>query len=314
MNNKIAIVGAGKVGTEAANSIMRMQIGDCALIDADGPMAQGKSLDLLHSTPLHMSSVAIEGGGDYKLLRGADIVVISAGLARTPGMSRDDLLEANFRVMKEIIPQIVTNAPQNAIFIVVTNPLDAMTYAAWKLSGKVSTQVIGMAGALDAARFEAFIAQKLKLSTEDVHGMVLGSHGDLMVPLARYATVAGIRVGELMDETEMNAIVERTKNAGTELVGLLKTGSAFYAAGTAVAIMADAIIHDKRKVVCSAVLSNGTYGFTDLVIGLPVVLCRSGVDRIIELKLNEFEMAQLKKAAFHLKQLQDKVDCLIDSM
>ncbi len=310
MKDRIGIIGAGKVGTEAANVILRKNIGDCVLVDVQEDPARGKALDLTHSAPLHHSAVTISASGDYAALRGCRVVVITAGMPRQPGMTRDDLLEINYRVLRELSHEIMAYAP-DAVWLVVTNPLDAMVYTAARLSGKDRGSIIGMSGVLDAARFRAAIAQTLNVSAEDVHGMVLGSHGDLMVPLARFATVSGIPASDLMDERQLSIVLERTKDAGTELVSLLQTGSAWYAAGASVATMVDAIIHDSKRVVCSSVLCDGEYGIDGVCVGVPVVLGSNGAERIIELKLNASEMASLHSAAEHLRQMQLKVDGLI---
>lgn len=311
MNRKIGIVGIGHVGAEAANEIVRNGIADCALVDIDGQRAAGKCLDLMHSAALKHSSSICTGSDDYGSLAGSHVVVVVAGKPRKPGMTRDDLLQSNLAVIRSVVPQVVEAAP-GAILVMVTNPLDAMTYAAWKLSGHEPSRVIGMAGALDSARFRAFLAAELAVSVEDVQGIVLGSHGNLMVPLVRYAGVGGVPVTELMGPEALDRVVARTVNAGTELVELLKSGSAYYAAGAAIARMADTLVNGKRRVLCCSVAARGEYGLRDVHIGLPVVLCACGVERIIELDLDAAERESLSRAAEHLGRMQRTVDSLLE--
>lgn len=312
MKDRIGIVGAGNVGTEAANELLRNNIADCVLLDVRQSQAAGKALDLTHSGPLRHAATTIRGAESYADLKGCNVVVITAGKPRQPGMTRDDLLVENCRTMTGVVGNLMAHVP-DAIWIVVTNPLDAMTYAALKLSGKDRSTVVGMAGALDAARLRATIAGSLGISAEDVHGMVLGSHGELMIPLARYATVAGIPATELIAPAVMDKILAETVNGGTRLVELLKTGSAYYAAGCAVASMVDAIVHDSRRVICSSVLCTGEYGTDGVCIGVPVVLGARGVERIIELNLDTGERSRFSSAVGHLKAMQDKVDLLLGS-
>jgi malate dehydrogenase len=249
----------------------------------------------------------VDGGGGYDALSGCGVVVLAAGVPRGPGMSRDDLLDTNCAIMRNVVPRVMEVCPE-AVFLVVANPLDAMTYAAWKLSGKAPRSVLGMAGVLDSARLRWFLADELNVSAEDVHAMVLGSHGDLMVPLCRYATVAGIPAIDLVGPEAMERLLERTRNAGTELVSLLKTGSAFFAAGAATAVVVDSVVNDKRKVLCSSVLCRGEYGIDGVFVGVPAVVGSAGVESIIELKLNEQERGALAAAAGHLRRLQQRTD------
>ncbi len=307
MKHRIGIVGTGHVGSEVANEIVRMNAGDCVLVDVQEDISRAKALDLSQSAPIRNSSAVVLDGDDYRALRGCEVIVIAAGVARNPGMSRDDLLDVNIDVIAGVIPRIIDVAP-DAVLIMVTNPLDAMTYAAWKLSGKDTRSVIGMAAALDSTRFRYFLADELAVSAEDVHAMVLGSHGDLMVPLSRYASVAGIPVADLIDAEAMEGILERTRNAGTELVSLLKSGSAYYAAGAATAVIADSIVNDKRKVLCCSALCRGEYGIQDVYVGVPAVIGGGGVKKIIELRLNEIESRALRASAEHLRLLQEKAD------
>jgi malate dehydrogenase len=303
MKHRIGVVGTGHVGSEVANEIVRMNLGDCVLVDR----RENVSLDLSHSAPIRQSSASVADGGDFAALLGCDVVVLAAGVPRKPGMSRDDLLDTNFGIMKNIVPKIMKVCP-GAVFLVVANPLDAMTYAAWRLSGKDPRSVFGMAGVLDSTRFRWFLASELGVSAEDVHAMVLGSHGDLMVPLSRYASVAGIPAVDLVEPQAMDRILERTKNAGTELVSLFESGSAYYAAGASTAVMVDSILNDKRKVLCSSALCNGQYGIKGVYVGVPAVVGAAGVERIIELRLNDEESRALGASVDHLHQMQVKVD------
>lgn len=307
MKKKTGIVGSGHVGSEVANEIVRMNLGDCVLIDVQADATRAKALDLSHTAPIRHSSASVEFAADYEALAGSSVVVLAAGVPRSPGMSRDDLLDTNLAILEDIVPRLMKVCP-DAVFVVVTNPLDAMTYAAWKLSGKIAKSVLGMAGVLDSARLRWFLASELNVSAEDVHAMVLGSHGDLMVPLSRYATVAGIPAADLIDRETMTQILERTKNAGTELVSLLRSGSAYYAAGAATASVVDSILNDKRKVLCSSALCRGEYGIDGVFVGVPAIVGCAGVESIIELQLNEQELRALRAAANHLRHLQQRVD------
>jgi malate dehydrogenase len=310
MKNKIGVVGTGCVGSEAANEIVRANVGDCVLVDLRVRMAHAKALDLAHSAPIRGSSAAVTDGGDYASLKGCDVVILSAGVARKPGMSRDDLLETNTQVMMDVIPRVMGVCPE-AILLVVTNPLDAMTYAAWRLSGRHPRSVIGMACLLDSTRLRSILAEELGVSPEDVQAMVLGSHGDLMVPLARHASVAGIPVADLVGPAAMERMVERTKNAGTELVSFLESGSAFYAAGAAISATVDSIVNDKRRVLCSSILCRGEYGINGACVGVPAVIGARGVERILEVPLGEREKAALEASVEHVKMMQRKVDIRI---
>jgi malate dehydrogenase len=312
MKDKIAIIGAGQVGAEVANELMRKDVGDCILVDVRNPLAHGKSLDLMHSAPLRRSSVRIAGFGEYSAIRDCNVVVIAAGAPRKPGMSREDLLQVNLQVIKEISRECAKYAPE-AIWVIVTNPLDAMAYAAWKLTDKDPRTILGMAGSLDSARFASLLARACGVSAEDVQAIVLGSHGDLMIPLIRFATVAGIPASHLLQEKEIDSVIDQTRNAGSELVSLLQSGSAYYAAGSAIAGMVDAVMRDKRKVLCASVLCKGEYGLNGIFIGLPLVVCSRGVHRIIELRLNDPEWRELKKTTEHLQSMQSAVDRLLAS-
>nr|MBC8228122.1 malate dehydrogenase [bacterium] len=259
-------------------------------------MPQGKGLDMAEASPVQRYDSKITGTNDYADIADSDIVIITSGLPRKPGMSREDLLQKNAKIVGNVTEQIVKHAP-NSIIILVTNPLDIMTYHAWKVSGFPTNRVMGQAGILDSARFRYFISEALKVSIEDISAMVLGGHGDTMVPLPRYTTVAGIPITELMAAETISQLIERTRNGGGEIVNLLKTGSAFYAPGASVAQMAEAIIKDKKRILpCSAYLT-GQYDINDIYIGAPVKLGANGVEEIIELRLTDSELAALQKSA-----------------
>ncbi len=310
MRPKISIIGAGHVGAEAALGLVTKDVGDIVLVDIKEGMPQGKALDMYEAMPLLGSSVSVQGTNTYDEIEGSDVVVITAGLPRKPGMTREDLLKTNFEIVKGVCEEVKKRAP-NAVVIIVTNPLDAMVYTAYKVLGFERTRVMGMAGALDSTRFRAFLAMELGVSPADVTAMVLGTHGDLMVPLPRYASVAGIPITELLPEEKIQAIVDRTRTAGTEIVKLLKTGSAYYAPGLATAAMVESIVRDLNRVVPASVHLEGEYGIQDVFVGVPVVLGHGGVKRILELPLKEDELAKLRTSADHVKKLQEQVDALL---
>ena len=293
---KISIIGAGSVGATAAFIIANKELSDVVMVDIVPDMPQGKGLDMAEASPVQRYDSQITGTNDYADITDSDIVIVTSGLPRKPGMSREDLLHKNAEIVGSVTEQIVKYAP-NSIIILVTNPLDIMTYHAWKVSGFPTNRVVGQAGILDSARFRYFIAEALGVSIEDISAMVLGGHGDTMVPLSRYTTVAGIPITELMSEEAISQLAERTRNGGGEIVNLLKTGSAFYAPGAAVAQMAEAIIKDKKRILpCSAYLT-GQYGINDVYIGVPVKLGANGVEEIIELRLTDSELEALQKSA-----------------
>jgi len=293
---KISIIGAGSVGSTAAFIIANRELSDVVMVDIIPDMPQGKGLDMAEASPVQGYDSKITGTNDYADIADSDIVIVTSGLPRKPGMSREDLLQKNAEIVGNVTEQIVKYAP-NAIIILVTNPLDIMTYHAWKVSGFPTNRVMGQAGILDSARFRYFISEALNVSIEDISAMVLGGHGDTMVPLPRYTTVAGIPITELMSEETISQLIERTRNGGGEIVNLLKTGSAFYAPGAAVAQMAEAIIKDKKRILpCSAYLT-GQYDINDIYIGTPVKLGANGVEEIIELRLTDSELAALQKSA-----------------
>ena len=302
MRRKVTIVGSGNVGATAAHWIVDKELADVVLIDIIEGVPQGKALDLLQSGPVEGFDSHLVGTNDYRDSAGSDIVVITAGLPRKPGMSRDDLLMKNYEIVKGVTEQVVKYSPQ-CILIVVSNPLDAMVQTAYRVSGFPRNRVIGMAGILDSARFRTFIARELSVSVENVHAFVLGGHGDTMVPMPRYSTVAGIPITELLPQERIDALVERTANGGAEIVGLLKTGSAYYAPSAAVTEMVEAIFKDKRKILPCAAFLEGEYGVDGLFVGVPVKLGRNGIEEIVQIDLRPEEDAALKKSAAAVKEL-----------
>jgi len=290
------------VGATAAHWIASKELADVVLIDIMEGIPQGKALDLLQAMPVEKRDSAIIGTNDYADTANSDIVIITAGIPRKPGMSRDDLLHTNYKIMQDVVSKVVKYSP-NCIIIVVSNPLDAMAQAAFKLSGFSRNRVIGMAGVLDSARFRTFIAQELDVSVENVTAFVLGGHGDTMVPLARYSTVAGIPITELIVPAKLEALIERTRNGGAEIVKYLKTGSAFYAPSASAVEMVEAILKDKKKILPCAVHLEGEYGIKGLFVGVPVKLGANGCEQIIEIKLTADEQAALNKSADSVKEL-----------
>jgi malate dehydrogenase len=302
MRKKVSIVGAGNVGATAAHWIASKELADVVLIDIMEGVPQGKALDLLQAMPVEKRDSAILGTNDYADTANSDIVVITAGIPRKPGMSRDDLLNTNYKIMQDVVGKVVKYSP-NCIIIVVSNPLDAMAQAAFKMSGFSRNRVIGMAGILDSARFRTFIAQELNVSVENVTAFVLGGHGDTMVPLPRYSTVAGIPITELIEPAKLEALVDRTRNGGAEIVKYLKTGSAYYAPSASAVEMVEAILKDKKKIVPCAAYLDGEYGIKGLFVGVPVKLGANGIEQIIEIKLTTDEQAALNKSADAVKEL-----------
>src|SRR5881227_53620 len=302
MRKKVSIVGSGNVGATAAHWIASKELADVVLIDIVEGVPQGKALDLLEAMPIEKRDSHVIGTNDYSDTANSDIVVITAGIPRKPGMSRDDLLNINHKIMKDVVGKVVQYSP-NSILIVVSNPLDAMAQAAYKMSGFSRNRVIGMAGVLDSARFRTFIAEELKVSVENVTAFVLGGHGDTMVPLARYSTVAGIPITELMDEATINRLVQRTRDGGAEIVKYLKTGSAYYAPSAAVTEMVEAILKDKKKILPCAAYLEGEYGIKGLFVGVPCKLGAKGLEQIIQIKLTAEEQAALQKSADSVKEL-----------
>ena len=304
MNRKVTIIGSGHVGATAARSIADKELADVVVLDILEGVPQGKGLDIFEACPIEGSDSRVLGTNDYADSAGSDLVVITAGLARKPGMSRDDLLLKNYDIVKGVTERVVAHSPQ-CIILAVTNPLDAMCQVVYRVSKFPRERVIGMAGVLDAARMRTFIAQELDVSVENTHACVLGGHGDTMVPLPRYSTVAGIPITELMDQATIDRIVTRTANGGAEIVKLLGTGSAFYAPGSAIVEMVDAILKDKKKILPCAVFLQGEYGIKDLFVGVPAKLGARGLEQVIQIRLTPEEQAALDKSARAVKELVD---------
>ena len=302
MRKKVSIIGAGNVGSTAAHWLMAKELADVVMIDVVEGVPQGKALDLQQALPIERSDVHITGSNDYADTANSDVVIITAGIARKPGMSRDDLLQTNFKIMTDVVKNVVTYSPES-ILIVVSNPLDAMVQAAYRLSGFNRERVLGMAGILDSGRFKSFIAQELKVSVENMSCLVLGGHGDNMVPLVRYTTVASIPITELLSKERIDAIVQRTREGGGEIVKHLKTGSAYYAPSAAAVEMAEAILKDKKKILPCAAYLQGEYGINGYYVGVPCKLGAGGLEQIIEIKLTPEEDAALKRSAAAVKEL-----------
>ena len=302
MRKKVSIVGSGNVGATAAHWIASKELADVVLIDIVEGVPQGKGLDLLEAMPIEKRDSHILGTNDYADTANSDIVVITAGIPRKPGMSRDDLLNTNYKIMQDVVGKVVQHSP-NCIIIVVSNPLDAMAQAAYKISKFPKGRVLGMAGVLDSARFRTFIAEELKVSVENVTAFVLGGHGDTMVPLPRYSTVAGIPITELIAKDRLDALVTRTANGGAEIVKYLKTGSAYYAPSAATCEMVEAILKDKKKIVPCAAYLEGEYGIKGFFVGVPCKLGSKGLEEIIQIKLTPEEQAALNKSADSVKEL-----------
>jgi malate dehydrogenase len=303
---KITVVGAGNVGATVAQYIVEQELADVVLVDVIEGVPQGKALDLLQAGPVHGYDSRLTGSNSYEDTGDSDIVVITAGLARKPGMTRDDLLFKNAEIVGGVVAQVVARSPET-ILILVTNPLDAMVQLAWKKSGFPSQRVMGMAGVLDSARFCTFIAQELSVSVENVTAFVLGGHGDSMVPLPRYSTVAGIPITELLPPDRVAALVTRTANGGAEIVNYLKTGSAYYAPAASVVEMVEAILKDKHKILPCAAYLDGQYGVRGLYVGVPAKLGRRGVEQVIEIKLTPQEQAAFDRSAAAVRELVDKL-------
>ncbi|HSR07018.1 MAG TPA: malate dehydrogenase [Bryobacteraceae bacterium] len=304
MRNKITVVGGGNVGASAAINLAMKELGDVVLVDVVEGVPQGKGLDMAQMGPIEGYDVQLTGANDYAPTANSDVVVITAGLARKPGMSRDDLLIANYEVVKSVTENIAKHSP-NAILVLVTNPLDAMCTVAHHVSKFPKHRVVGMAGVLDSARFRTFIAMELNVSVENVTAVVLGGHGDTMVPVTRLSNVSGIPLSELIPADRLAAIVDRTRNGGAEIVKYLKTGSAYYAPSAAAVEMVESILKDKKKVLPCAALLEGEYGIKGLFVGVPVKLGRNGVEKIYELQLNAEEKAMLAKSASSVQELVD---------
>ena len=304
MDKKVTVVGAGNVGATAAQRLAEKGLCDVVLVDIVEGVPQGKALDLMEAAPVEKHDGHVTGANTYEATEGSDIVIITAGIPRKPGMSRDDLISTNAGIVKAVTEQVAKYSP-NAVLIIVSNPLDAMCHVAYEASGFPKNRVIGMAGVLDSARFRAFIAMELNVSVENIHAFVLGGHGDTMVPLPRYSTVAGIPITELMPKDRIDALVKRTANGGAEIVGLLKTGSAYYAPASAAVEMAESILKDKKKVLPCAAYLQGEYGINDLFIGVPVKLGKNGMEQVIEITLTAEEKVALMKSAAAVQELKN---------
>ena len=303
---KITVVGAGNVGATVAQYAVEKELGDVVLVDVIEGIPQGKALDLLEAGPVHGYDSLVTGSNGYDDTADSDVVVITAGLARKPGMTRDDLLFKNAEIVGSVVEQIVARST-SAILVLVTNPLDAMVQLAWKKSAFPTRRVVGMAGVLDSARFRTFIARELNVSVENVTAFVLGGHGDTMVPLPRYSTVAGIPITELLPKAKIDELVQRTANGGAEIVALLKTGSAYYAPAASAVEMVEAILKDKKKILPCAAYLDGQYGVKGLYVGVPVKLGREGVEQVIEITLTPEEQAAFDKSAGAVRELVDKL-------
>jgi malate dehydrogenase len=306
MRYKVTVVGAGNVGATTAQRIAEAELADVVMVDVAADLATGKALDMMEAAPVLGFNAKISGGGDYAPTAGSQICVITAGLARKPGMSRDDLVAKNTEIIRGVTEELIKHSP-DTIIIVVTNPLDAMCEVVRRVSGFPRERILGMAGVLDAARMRYFIASELDVSVVDVDAFVLGGHGDTMVPLPRYSTVNGIPLPQLLPADRIEAINDRTRNGGIEIVNYYKTGSAYYAPAAAVLDMVAAILHDKKKILPCAVLLEGEYGFKDLFIGVPARLGKGGMEQVIELKLTTEEKAMLNKSAEAVKSLVDSL-------
>ena len=309
MDKKVTVIGAGNVGATAAQRLAEKQLCDVVLVDIVEGVPQGKALDLNEAAPVEKHDAHLIGTNGYEETAGSDIVIITAGIPRKPGMSRDDLISTNAGIVRSVTKEVAARSPE-AILIIVSNPLDAMCHVAFDTAGFPKERVMGMAGVLDSARFRTFISMELNVSVENTHAFVLGGHGDTMVPLPRYSTVAGIPITELMAPDRIEALVERTRNGGAEIVGLLKTGSAYYAPASAAVEMAESILKDKKKILPCAAYLQGEYGQQDLFIGVPVKLGAKGIEEIIEITLTDEEKQALQKSADAVQELKDLLKTL----
>ncbi len=310
MNKKVTVIGAGNVGATTAQRLAEKELCDVVLVDIAEGLPQGKALDLREAAPIEKHDAIIEGSNGYEASAGSDIVIITAGIPRKPGMSRDDLLKTNTNIMKSVSAEAAKHSP-DSILIIVSNPLDAMCHVAMETSSFPKHHVIGMAGVLDSARFRTFIAMELNVSVENTHAFVLGGHGDTMVPLPRFSTVAGIPITELMAKDRIEALVDRTRKGGGEIVGLLKTGSAFYAPASAAAEMAEAILKDKKKILPCAAYLEGEYGISDIFMGVPVKLGAKGIEDIVEIELTDAEKSDLNGSADAVRNLMKEIRQLV---
>ena len=308
MRRKVSVIGAGKVGSTIAHLLALKGMANVVLVNRTVGIAQGIALDIAEALPVEMSDVEVVGTGDYAAIAGSDIVVVTAGAQRKEGMSRDDLLKVNADIISSIAAEIKKHAPESKV-IVITNPLDAMVYLVKKVTGFDRDRVIGMAGILDSSRFSSFIAEEVGVSVKDIHPLVLGSHGDTMVPLTRFTTISGKPVSDIVDKAKLDKIIERTRNGGAEIIKL-EGSSAFYAPASSVVRMIDSILNDRKDVVPCSVYVDGEYGLEGVFIGLPVALGSKGVDRIVDLKLDESEMKMLSDSAAKIKSLMQQVDAM----
>lgn len=305
-STRVTVIGAGNVGSTLAQRLVEKNLADVVLLDVVPGKAQGMALDLMQARAIEQHDRHLVGTDDYNESAKSDVIVITAGVARKPGMSRDDLLRINAQIVAEVTPKAIALSP-NAVIVVVTNPLDVITYVVWKVSGLPSQRVVGMAGVLDASRFQAFIAMELGISIADITAMVMGGHGDLMVPLPRYSTVSGVPITELMTTEAIARVVERTRNGGAEIVKLMQTGSAYFAPASAAYVMVEAILLNRRRIIPVAAYLQGEYGLKGLFMGVPVQLGRQGVDAVVELNLAPDELAALHTSA---KSVQENIDGL----
>lgn len=306
MRKKIALIGAGNIGGVLAQLIVQKELGDVVLFDVVEGLPQGKCLDIWEAIPVLGSNVKLKGANSYQEIKGADVVIVTAGLARKPGMSRDDLLAKNLEIMKSVATGIKENAP-NAFVVVISNPLDAMVYTMKKITGFPKNRVVGMAGVLDSARFRAFVAEALGVSSLDVNALVLGGHGDDMVPLIRLCNVSGVPLTELLPQDKIDAIVNRTRMAGGEVVALLKTGSAFFSPAVSAIAMVESHLKDQKRVLACAALLEGEYGVNGYYVGVPVVIGANGVEKVLEVKLTPEEKKLFNQSVEHVKKLIDEI-------
>lgn len=307
---KITVVGAGNVGASAAAYASAQEIADVVLVDILDGIPQGKGLDLFETTPVLGVDTRVIGTNDYEATSNSDIIILTAGIARKPGMSRDDLLSTNVKIVGEVSEKVAAYSP-NAVMIVISNPLDAMVYTAWKKSGFLPRRIIGMAGVLDTARFRSFIAEEIGVSVEDVHALVLGGHGDTMVPLTRYCFVGGIPITNFISPQRLEEIVQRTRQGGAEIVGLLKTGSAYYAPAASAVQMAKSILLDKKRLLPVAAYLEGEFGVSGIFVGVPAILGTGGVEKVVELELTPEEGNAFKKSVLAVQELVGAVDRIL---
>lgn len=303
---KIGLIGAGQIGGNLALAAAQRELGDVVLFDIKEGLPQGKALDIAHMSPVEGWNSRITGTNDYKDLAGADVIVVTAGLPRKPGMSRDDLLDTNVKIMVDVANNVKTHCP-DAFIIVISNPLDAMVYTMSQVTGRPSSHVVGMAGVLDSSRFRYFVAESLGVSVRDVTAFVLGGHGDTMVPVVEYCSVGGIPLTQLMAREDIDAIVERTRKAGGEIVGLLKSGSAFYSPAVSAITMAESYLRDQKRVLPAAAKCRGEYGIQDLFVGVPAVIGKDGVEKVLEVTLGDADKQALQTSAEHVQDLVDEV-------